>query len=139
MDEGCRAEIEELHRFFQDWFNGVLAPTEDHFVRFSSVMADGFQIIFPNGRIMGREELVRHVREAHGMYSSRGAPVRIRVSHCHVRPLAKDLLLVTYEERQEGPDASRGRLSTAVLRRRDGMPNGVEWLHVHEAWLPVPS
>jgi len=138
MDEQCRKEVLELHRFFEGWFNGTLAPSEENFSRFSGVMAPGFEIIFPNSRSMRRDELIEHVRRAHGIYAPEGRRIRLRIENCTCRPVAGDLRLLTYEEWQEGGGETRGRLSSAVLRRREGAPNDVEWLHVHEAWLPEP-
>jgi len=136
MDEQCRREVAELHRFFEGWFNGTLAPTDESFSRFSGVMAPGFEIIFPNSRAMRRDELLTHVRGAHGLYAPDGR--RIRIENCLCRPIASGLRLVTYEEWTDGAGGSDGRLASAVMRLKDGTPNGVEWLHVHEARLDAP-
>ncbi len=136
MDGRCRREVTELHGFFEGWFNGTLAATEESFNRFSSVMAPGFEIIFPNSRAMGRDELLAHVRGAHGLYAPGGK--RIRVENCICRAIAPTMRLVTYEEWIDGPEGSNGRLSSAVMRLKEGTPNGVEWLHVHEARLDQP-
>jgi hypothetical protein len=47
-----------------------------------------------------------------------------------------DILLVTYEEWQQSGDQTTARLSTALFRDKPDAPNGLEWLHVHETWLP---
>ena len=57
MEQRCSNEVVQLHQFFQDWFNAVLPPTDEAFDRFSSVMAQGFVIISPNGELTEREEL----------------------------------------------------------------------------------
>ena len=136
MDARCEKEVVELHRFFQDWFNGALPPTEEAFRRFDAVMADRFMIISPEGVPAEREELVERLRQAHGFWRQTGQPGRIWIENLRVRHQVGQQVMVLYEEWQEIEGESRGRLSTAVLQRRDGTPNGVEWLHVHEVWLP---
>ena len=136
MDARCEKEVVELHRFFQDWFNGVLPPTEEAFRRFDSVMAERFMIISPEGVPAEREELVDRLRQAHGIWRQTGQPGRIWIENLRVRHQVGQQAMVLYEEWQEIEGESRGRLSTAVLQRRDHTPNGVEWLHVHEVWLP---
>lgn len=135
MDERCRREVGELHEFFQGWFNGVLEDSGEAFGRMADVMGEGFELIGPDGRRRGREVLLGDVRGAHGMARGESPPMRIRIEELRGRPLADDLYLVTYEEWQARRGQERGRLSTAVFRRREGTPNGVEWLHVHEVWL----
>lgn len=134
MDERCRREVIELHQFFEEWFTAKRELTEENFLRFSRVMGTGFEIISPDGDRRGREEMVENLRNAHGVY--REETFRIWIEGYRSRPLAEGLQLVTYEEWQERADGKRGRLSTAVLRRNPDTPNGVEWLHVHEVWLP---
>ena len=133
MDERCRKEVEELHQFFQNWFTGHLDPSDKDFQRFSNVMADGFEIISPDGGRMKRSEILTRVRDGHG--SSKGEGFRIWIENYRSRPIGNDLLLVTYEEWQEAGSDKRGRVSTAVFRPKSETPNGVEWLHVHETWL----
>lgn len=134
MDDRCRKEVEELHRFFQDWFNGQLEPTDHNFQRFSGVMAEGFEILSPDGGRMTRSEILARVREGHG--SSNDKSFRIWIENYESRAIARDLLLVTYEEWQETGGEKRGRTSSAVFRSKSTTPNGVAWLHVHETWLP---
>jgi len=136
METRCEKEVVELHRFFQDWFNGVLPPTEEAFRRFDVVMADRFMIISPEGVPAEREELIERLRQAHGIWRQTGQPGRIWIENLRVRHQVGQQVMVLYEEWQEIEGESRGRLSTAVLQRRDGTPNGVEWFHVHEVWLP---
>ena len=63
MENSCRSEIEELHQFFQDWFNGVLPETDASFARFAEVMAADFEMVAPNGRattITALQPALRH-------------------------------------------------------------------------------
>ncbi len=132
MDESCRNEVVELHQFFEDWFNGRLEQTPDGPRRFADVMAEGFEIVTPEGARVPREPLVQGIADSHG--SADG--LRIWIDGYSSRVLDGGLLLVSYQEWQERAGVKRGRQSTALFRRRAGTPQGVEWLHVHETWLP---
>ena len=136
MDERCRREVIELHQFFEDWFNGSLPPMEEPFRRFDSVMAPGFMIISPNGERTERGELVSRLREAHGIWRQNSRPGRIWIENLQVRHQVGNQAMVIYEEWQEIEGEARGRLSTAVLQQHSGAPNGLQWLHVHEVWMP---
>ncbi|MFQ5701579.1 MAG: hypothetical protein ACE5HU_07030 [Acidobacteriota bacterium] len=136
MGEGCRAEVIQLHRFFEDWFNGRLEPTEENFRRFSSVIAEGFQIVLPNGQKIDRAGILSRVRAAHGAHAPRGPAIQIWIDAYRCRRLDESLRLVTYQEWQKVEGPPRGRFATAVLRRKKSAPHGVEWLHVNEVWLP---
>lgn len=136
MEVRCQEEVHELHQFFQDWFNAVLPPTEDAFQRFESVMAERFLIISPEGVLTEREELVDRLRDAHGIWRQNSQPGRIWIENLQVRHVVGAQAMVLYEEWQEIEGEVRGRLSTAILQGLEGTPNGVEWLHVHEVWMP---
>ncbi|MFQ5690829.1 MAG: hypothetical protein ACE5HQ_11215 [Gemmatimonadota bacterium] len=133
MEAKCRAEVMDLHRFFQEWYKGVPDPEGDSFERLASVLHPDFELIAPTGGRMDRTKVLNGVREAHGRYS--GCPCRISIRNCATRALGPDLGLATYEEWQDIAGETRGRLSTAVFGRRAGLPNGVQWLHVHEVWM----
>ena len=136
MEIRCEEEVVELHQFIQDWFNAVLPPTEEAFRRFDSVMADRFTIISPEGVLTERDELVDRLRNAHGIWRQNSNPGRIWIENIQVRHVVGSQALVLYEEWQDIDGEVRGRLSTVILERREGTPNGLEWFHLHEVWMP---
>jgi hypothetical protein len=136
MEARCEKEVVELHQFFEEWFNGVLPPTDEAFRRFEVVMAERFMIISPEGVTTERQELAERLRQAHGIWRRTGRPGRIWIENLRVRHRVGQQAMVLYEEWQEIDGETRGRLSTAVLQQRTATPNGVEWLHLHEVWLP---
>ncbi len=139
MKARAQAEVPELHRFFQDWFNGDLFETDDAFARFDDVVAPSFHMVSPDARVMDRDTIIARVRAGHASAQSPpGRRMKIWIENHHVRWLNSDLVLVTYEEWQSGNGETRGRISTALLRNASSKPNGLEWLHVHETWLPEP-
>lgn len=131
-EERCKKEVAELHQFFQDWFRGKLDKTDGAFSRFKSVMAEGFEIISPAGRAMTRDVILDAVQGGHG--NDPEANIWIE-NHRHLLTYG-DLSLVSYEEWQVTGGTKRGRLSTALLRVTEKTPNNLQWLHVHETWLP---
>ncbi len=62
-----------------------------------------------------------------------------RVSSSSSRAVGDVLVLVTYQEHQTTAGDRLGWQSSALFRAREGRPNGVEWLHVHETYLPRPD
>jgi len=138
MDQKCRREVIGLHQFFQHWFNGELANSEEVLERLRRSLAVEFTIVSPDGRESDRSRLVEAVCAAHGGHGRRGEPIRIWIERYEGRSVDPETHLATYEEWQASGGRKRGRLSTAVFRKRDAAPNGVEWVHVHETWLPDP-
>ena len=132
MKEQCRREVVELHAFFEAWYRGALPETDEAFDRFASVLAPGFHIVSPDGRVHDREMALAGVR---GGYGKRG--IRIRIEGCVHRVSEGETILATYEEWQEEGEAMRGWVSSVLFRVNGGAPNGIEWLHVHETYLPV--
>ncbi|WP_420644153.1 hypothetical protein [Candidatus Leptofilum sp.] len=129
----CEKEIIELHQFFQDWFNGEIPEEDDIFARFSAVMADGFYIVSPNGRLTLRTPLVENLRQLHA--NSHSNPGKIWIQDVQIRHQSEDLILATYEEWQEFNGETTSRLSSVLFQVDDSAPNGLAWLYVHEIWL----
>lgn len=135
MDDRCRAEVEQLHEFFVGWMGGTLEADPGVFRRLDDVLASEFEMISPDGEQIGRAQLAGGLMSAHGVHAGRTRPFRIRIANYRGRPLGRNLLLATYEEWQVIEGETRGRLSTALFRNREGTPNGVEWIHLHETWM----
>lgn len=130
----CELEIVELHRFLEEWSNAKLPETEAAFERFGAVIAPSFVIIDPDGVTLGRQPIVDAIRRAYGRW--REAPGRIRIENFRLHQAAGGLALATYEEWHELPGETNGRLSSVLFGPNDSAPNGLEWLHLHEVWLP---
>ncbi|MFQ5652261.1 MAG: hypothetical protein ACE5IY_20215 [bacterium] len=135
LGQRLQTEVVELHQFFEGWFTGRLADTEENFSRLSSVMADDFELISPTGQRRKRAGLIVGLKQAHASRANSEPPYRIWIKNVHSRVVDDRLYVVTYEEWQMADGKTRGRQSTALLRDRPDTPNGVDWLHVHETWL----
>jgi hypothetical protein len=129
-------EIHQLHDFFQEWFRGELPETDEAFARFEDVMAESMVHINPGGTASEREVLVPAIRGGYGSWKERGEAWKIEIRAVQLRQDRGDTLVVTYEEWQFLGEQPRARLSTVVFGQRDDAPNGLEWLHVHEVWMP---
>lgn len=118
-----RTEIEELHRFFERWLRG----DEDDFSRCERALARDFTMVGPGGEVRSRDALVQGLLDAQGK-----RPVSIRIRNFEVVQLAPEFAWARYEEWH----GDRGRVSTALFRACENAPNGIEWVTVHETWLP---
>ena len=132
MQTRCRNEIDQLHAFFQGWFNGELPATADSFARFAGVLAEPFTLIAPTGVHAEREQVLAGLRQSHASRSD----IRIWIENVRLQHHSGDIIIATYEEWQQTGDTTTARLSTVVFREKSGNPNGLEWLHMHETWLP---
>ena len=119
------AEVRGLHAFFGRWYSGEADPAE--FSRLD-VLADTFVMIGPDGRTTGVEDVREVIRAAYGRRQ-----VEFTIKNVSVR---SDSPVVTYEEWQTASGVATGRLSTAVMAPASHLPNGLQWLHLHETWLP---
>jgi hypothetical protein len=128
-------EIEELHQFFQDWFTGAIPQTETHFARVTAALTPGFILISPNGSLAEYATVIEWLRNGYGTRPG----FRLWTDQIAVRQANADLMLVTYREWQQRDQATNARLSSALFQTWADAPNGVQWLHVHETWLPSSS
>lgn len=131
IQEACRNEIDALHRCFDDWFNGQVPRTEEAFGRIDAALGESFVIVMPQGGKVERAPLLK------GLYDAYGGRRGIRIWIENVRVLAEDqvLVVVEYEEWQTEDGDTTSRHSTAVFRRNEEKPHGLEWLRVHETWF----
>jgi hypothetical protein len=134
LEHCCIKEVHDLHQFFQDWFNGAIAQSEENFARVTRALNERFALVSPRGALA---EYATVIEWLHSGYGTRPG-FRLWAEKITLRHQEGDLALVTYEEWQEMDAVVTTRLSSALFRRRDEAPNGVEWLHVHETWLPWP-
>jgi len=129
----CEDEIVGLHRFFQRWYLGECDPHGEEFSRVSDVLTEDFRMVNPDGVQVARSDLLSGLRARHG---TKREGFQIEIENVTYRMLGRGLAAVTYEEWHEEGRHRKGRLSTAIFRDHDDAPNGVEWVHVHETWLP---
>ena len=132
----ARDEIVGVHRFFVAWFRGELPDDDRSFARFAEATHRDFSMVTSaTGEILGRDEVLGFVRQAHGSRSSEFA-IEIRSFAAHAA--GPDTALVTYEEWQFDGDAlPSARTSTAYFVADPSAPQGVAWRHLHETLHPA--
>ena len=124
-------EIERLHKFFEDWFNGGHDRTIDEFT--DSLDSD-FYIVSPRSALSDRARIIETVGSHRGSW-----PVEIRIENVHIRSEEGALLIATYEEHQNRGSQSAVLISTVGLIRDATRAGGFRWLFVHESWLVPPN
>ncbi|OLS25764.1 MAG: hypothetical protein HeimC2_16990 [Candidatus Heimdallarchaeota archaeon LC_2] len=130
-DKEITKEVIELHKFFQNWFNGMIP--ESDFSRFSDVMAPNFKIISPSGELTEQSTLISSLRNAYGKNST----LQISVQNISVYPISSNIYLAIYEEVQRQGLELTTRISSALFSKNDELLNNYNWLHVHETWKSV--
>ena len=130
MQRNCLNEVNELHKFFQDWFTAAVPDTDEAYGRFSQTIGDDFHIIGPNGMLTNRENILVGLRAAHN-----AGPFEIWIENASAREVVDGLWLALYEEWQIREGVKTARQSTALFRPNPSTPNGLEWVHVHETWI----
>ena len=130
-DLAARAEKEivELHDFFAAYFRGELE--KEAIKRFTDVLAPHFLIVDSLGTVSTRVETIQAVESMH----NRRPEMRIWIENVVVRPRGGRALIVTYEEWQTIGEKTTMRYSTVIFVERGTLPNGLQWLHVHESGL----
>ncbi len=134
LEERCRAEIVELHAFIERWSNAEEPKTDEAFRRFDRVLAPSFVLIDPNGAVIERQPIVDAVRDSHGRW--RDSPGKIRIENFRLHQHNDGFALATYEEWHDLGRTAVGRLSSVLFGANADAPNGLDWLHLHEVWLP---
>ena len=136
----CSSEVVRLHQFFVDWFTGAIPKSDANFKRVSSALSSDFHIVSPRGHIQGRTDLLQGLVKSHGSHEKYGMIIEIK--NCRLISTTGNgkTFLMTYEEWQRmGPTTnsqSTARIATVVFRKSKNGWNGLEWLHVHETWMP---
>ncbi len=122
-----RAEIIELHDFFQAYFLGQ----EGSLDRVEAALHPGFSIVGPGGAVSDRAATLEMLRQGHAHTESL---VITTLDHALLHQ-SEELLIASYIERHQLTAGANDRLSTVVFAIDPAGPNGVRWVRVHETWL----
>lgn len=131
----CRYEIESLHEFFVDWFTGETG--EDSYDRVERALASDFEMVTPEGIRREYADVVDGIRD--GYAGREPGTFDIEIRNVETRYTVADHTLLRYEEWQETPNGTTGRLSTVLFEDDPDAPGDVVWLDLHETWLDGPS
>jgi hypothetical protein len=131
----CRHEVESLHEFFVDWYTG--RTPEDRYDRLERALSSGFEMVTPDGTRREYADVVDGIRA--GYAGREPGTFDIEIRNVETRYAVENHRLVRYEEWQETPEETTGRLSTVFFERDPDAPGDVVWLDVHETWLDGPE
>lgn len=131
----CRDEIEALHEFFVRWYTETIS--EDAIDRLETSLAPGFEMVSPDGSRLDRGAVLEWIGDSYGRDDPGAFEIEIR----SVELIADldDHATVRYEEWQETPAETTGRISTALFCENEAAPGGVVWVDLHETWLDTES
>jgi hypothetical protein len=122
-----RQEIIELHEFFEGYYLGRLDSLERPEAAFHRAMT----FVAPDGSVSDRAQLMTMLADGHGHTSS----LTIETVDHRLLYEADEVTVASYVERHVLTERTNQRLSTVVFVPGPG-PNGLQWLRVHETWLP---
>ncbi len=137
MEKQCEKEVIGLHKFFEQWFKSEIENDDETYARFENVMNEKFMLIMPTGKVTTREDLLVQIRDGYGFRKDDAIPYRLWVKNIQCCLIEPNLCLVTYEEWGEVLGKTNARLSSALFRKKEDTMNGVEWVHVHEVYIPI--
>ena len=127
----CKSEVIGLHDFFVEWMGAHIDRNPLAFERFANTTAESFFLVNPDGSVSERETLLPDLESTYGARPD----FKIWIKDCQCRFVSENHCLITYEEWHDLAGVGSSRLSSALFERREGTPNGVVWLSVHETWL----
>ncbi|MAI61062.1 MAG: hypothetical protein CBB87_01070 [Micavibrio sp. TMED27] len=126
-----RREVEDIHGFFVDWFNGT-ASVDDIETQLIPRFDDALRFISPDGISTYKDQLILGFRQAYGSNSD----FKILITDVEILHEIGDKMLISYVEWQRGKaniiGTKNGRITTALLTQG----NPFRWFHVHETLLP---
>ena len=144
----CEAEIIRLHDFFVEWFTARSSCGD--FDKVSRALASDFHMISPRGVMETQPNLLDSLRSSYGCHRGSGFRIEIRNCKC-LHKGGGGVSLWKYEEWQftggsgssssgdsssEDKETETARISTVLFRDSKEGYNGVQWVHVHETWMP---
>lgn len=129
-------EVIDLHRFFNAWFNGAIPKTGSEFDRVRQVWPERLTMIAPDNSILAAAQLLDATYAQHGAFPG----LSIRIENLRISaPEGSAVAVALYEEWHVDEHETEVRLCSATLVESGSAPNGVRWLHIHEAGLrPTP-
>ena len=135
MRDILELEINELHTFFQQWFNGEIPQSNLVFQRFTTVLHPRFLLITPEGKKYNKSEIGKQIWDAYGSRNPQKDPFTIWIENYTYLGKFDTIFLVNYEEWQIQKSVKKGRVSTAIFEKSNNDHNNVRWILVHETWL----
>jgi hypothetical protein len=127
--------IHEIHDFFTDWVGGKCPGDARTFKRNAlDRLSNDLVAIMPGGQSFGKRDFEGYMTSIYGS----NPDFRIKIRDIRLRHQIGDVAVVNYHEWQrnakDSDEPNNGRLTTMVVRDRGA--ETLEFLQVHETWLP---
>ena len=135
LEERCREEVLRLHRLFVVWFNGSDADKDGVFQMISNSFASDFHIVAPNGNFSSAKEWMAKLQDSYGVHKESGMTIEIKNSKL-LSENRKEYVIFKYEEWQRIGELETARIASVMFRTFSSGMNGLQWVHVHETWMP---
>ncbi|CAM6021952.1 unnamed protein product [Sphagnum balticum] len=129
---GCaQREVVEFNTLFEKWINAEVPNNAETFQRLTRVIARGSTMVYPWGVEQSLLDSVSSAQPKYGIMKDN--KLRTWIDCIQEQKLADEIFLVTWHSWQiSAGGEKKGYFATAILRTKEGMPNGVEWVRVHE-------
>ncbi len=127
--EKYKKEIEELHRFFVEWYTGILKNSEEHFSRFKDVMAGTVHFVGTDGSVADKNDLLNWIKQAWAGYAT--GEFNIKIKEFKLMHETKETALVSYQEWQNFRGKTLILVSSVLLSKTENRYNNLEWQHIH--------
>jgi len=132
----ARAEVEDLHRFFVQWFTAG-DDQEIDFAACERAFAADFVLVNPDGSRHDRKAVIERLAHARGRTAR---PFEITILELRTVWLRNDAILVEYIEQQLRDGRTTHRRSAALLSPDQAAPRGMVWRFLQETWMmPVSA
>jgi len=129
----CKKEIIELHQFFEDWAKGDIQQNE--LDRWHCVLAPEVTIVTPEAKMIRKNQLLEMIESGYSKFDTQANQYSIWIEEVSSRKVTSNTFLSTYKEWQIIDGTEQARLSTVLFQKKDNLPNGLLWQHVHETWI----
>jgi len=133
LAELAAREVVALHEFFVVWFRPGPAPD---FRACEEAFHQDFRMITPEGRFLGRQEIIQGIQAARGALA---ASLTIDIRDIRTLWQEGDAALLSYIEQQYRDGRTTRRRSSALLLREPSAPRGILWRHLQETWETPPA
>ncbi|MBD8514048.1 DUF3291 domain-containing protein [Photobacterium sp. CAU 1568] len=129
----CKKEVDDLHDFLQQWFQGEISNTSENRELLSSRFDQFGELLSPDGLIEPFHCLENRFNSAHGKFLN----AKIWITGFTPVLLNNKDILVKYTEWRQIDGETNVRFTTALLSEKNKAPNGIVWKHIHETWSDV--
>ncbi|BBN09473.1 sucrose-6-phosphatase [Marchantia polymorpha subsp. ruderalis] len=126
-------EIVEFQLLFERWFKGAVENSDEVFQRLKATLLPECVLVNPWGVQVKPLVAIEMARPLYG--SLKGKNFRIWIDRIRINQISEEVWAVQFDKWLKSDKELSCRLTSGLLKKKDGTPNGVAWLHIHETWL----